>query len=265
VNFRQIFIKPLGAKRLTLRALKLGELPPGHREFVILSGANGLSLSKKLLSAGDDTVTIDLTPPGAAPANGAAPAPAESPPTFWGFVRLGIAHIWTGYDHMLFLFGLLIVCRTWRSIVTIISCFTIAHSITLALATLNLVNVPSRFTEPAIAASIVFVGAENLIRRGAEPHGRWMLTFAFGLIHGFGFASVLKDLGVGASAGAVAMPLFTFNLGVEIGQIAVASVVLPLVWQLRKREWFVHRGVMVLSAIVAAAGAYWFLQRTVFA
>src|SRR4030095_11994348 len=101
-----------------------------------------------------------------------------------------------------------------------------------------IVHLPSRLVEPAIAASIVFVGVENLWRRGDEPRGRWALTFAFGLIHGFGFASVLRDLGVGAGAQGIVMPLFTFNLGVELGQVAIASVVLPIVWQLRKTEGF---------------------------
>jgi hydrogenase/urease accessory protein HupE len=183
----------------------------------------------------------------------------------WAFIRLGVEHIWTGYDHLLFLFALLVVCRSFRSIVAIVSCFTLAHSLTLALATLEIVNLPSRLVEPAIAASIVYVGAENLLRRGAEPRGRWALTFAFGLIHGFGFASVLRDLGVGRGAQGIAMPLFTFNLGVEIGQIVVAAVVLPIVWQLRKREGFVRFGVPVLSAVVTLAGLYWFLTRTIFA
>src|SRR6202008_2061461 len=100
------------------------------------------------------------------------------------------------------------------------------------------VNATIRITEPAIAASIVFVGVENLIRRGAEPRGRWALTFAFGLIHGFGFASVLRDLGVGSGGQSIAMPLFTFNAGVEIGQITIAAIVLPIIWQLRKNETF---------------------------
>jgi len=185
--------------------------------------------------------------------------------TFWSFLRLGIEHIWTGYDHLLFLFALLVVCRSFKSIVAIISCFTLAHSITLALATLNLVSLPSRITEPAIAASIVYVGVENLLRRGAEPKGRWILTFVFGLIHGFGFASVLRQLGVGENGTSIVMPLFTFNAGVEVGQITIAAIVLPIVWRLRKHQEFLRYGVPALSAIVSAAGLYWFLQRTIFA
>ncbi|MEO5959735.1 MAG: HupE/UreJ family protein [Opitutaceae bacterium] len=262
LNFHVIYPCPTGS-RLTLRARKLGELPPGHRQFLIVSDERGSTVAKKLLSAKDDTVEIAAVEPGQAGGAAARPAASKERTTFWEFVWLGMEHIWKGYDHLLFLFALLLVCRSFRSIVAIISCFTLAHSLTLALATLEVVKLPSRFVEPAIAASIVFVGVENLMRRGAEPRGRWALTFAFGLIHGFGFASVLRELGVGGSGQGLAMPLFTFNLGVEVGQVAVASVVLPLIWQMRKNEKFVRVGVPVLSALVAAAGAWWFLERTV--
>lgn len=269
VSFRLLFVRPLGADKIILRAVKLADLPPGHREFVIISGPDGVAITKKLLSAQDDTMEIplprDTSLSARALAGGAAGNAAGATTTFWSFVRLGIEHIWTGYDHLLFLFALLVVCRSFKSIVAIISCFTLAHSLTLALATLNVVNLPSRITEPAIAASIVFVGVENLLRRGAEPKGRWALTFAFGLIHGFGFASVLRELGVGLNGTSIAVPLFTFNAGVEVGQIAVAAIVLPIVWRLRKHEKFLRYGVPALSAIVSAAGLYWFLERTVFA
>jgi hydrogenase/urease accessory protein HupE len=271
VSFRLLFIRPIGAEKIILRAVKLAELPPGHREFVIIGGANGATVAKKLLSAQDDTMEIPLTEAAASPAKVEAnssvpPAPAApAPNAFWSFLKLGVEHIWTGYDHLLFLFALLVVCRSFRSIVKIITFFTLAHSTTLALATLNLVNLPSRITEPAIAASIVFVGVENLLRRGAEPKGRWALTFAFGLIHGFGFASVLRELGVGENGTSIAMPLFTFNAGVEVGQITIAVFVLPVVWQLRKNEKFLARGVPALSVLVSLAGLYWFLERTLFA
>lgn len=184
---------------------------------------------------------------------------------FAPFVRLGVEHIWTGYDHLLFLLALLAVCASFRASVRVISCFTLGHSLTLALATLDWVNVPARLTEPLIAASIVYVGVENLVRRGAEPRGRGALTFGFGLIHGFGFASVLRELGVGVNGSGLALPLFSFNLGVELGQIAIAAVVLPLLWQLRKQEWFLRRGVPAISALVALAGLYWLVARTLLA
>lgn len=258
VSFVSNFSLPPGGDPLTLRASRLSDLPPGHRHFVIITDSNGTTLTEKLLSAANPVLEF-------LPAGPKAAATADvARPSFWGFLKLGVEHIWTGYDHLLFLFGLLVVCRTFRSIVTIISCFTVAHSLTLALATLNVINLPPRLVEPAIAASIVFVGVENLWRRGTEPRGRWALTFGFGLIHGFGFASVLRDLGVGSGAQGLAMPLFTFNLGVEVGQIVVACIVLPIVWQLRKNERFVRRGVPILSGVIAAAGFYWFLERTVF-
>ncbi len=276
VSFRTRYVRPATPDPIKLRAPKLSLLPPGHREFVIIAGAEGVTIAKKLLNALDDTMEINLievgrvvpnAPLGAGDRSGALETtrPTQETSTFWSFLKLGIEHIWTGYDHLLFLFALLVVCRSFKSIVAIITCFTLAHSTTLALATLNLVNLPSRFTEAAIAASIVFVGVENLVRRGEEPKGRWALTFVFGLVHGFGFASVLRELGVGDHGASILMPLFTFNAGVEVGQIAIAAIVLPLVWRLRKNEKFLRVGVPALSAIVSLAGLYWFLERAVFA
>lgn len=263
---------------VTLEAARLGELPTTHRQFVILADARGSTLAKKLLSGRDPVLEADLRGPAAEAAGGAlakdatvapgsaasapVPAPAESG-TFWGFLKLGVEHIWTGYDHLLFLFALLVVCSRFGSIVGIISCFTLAHSITLVAATLEWVDVPAKWVEPAIAASIVYVGLENLWLRGREPKARWALTFCFGLIHGFGFAGVLRDLGLGKSQDGIALPLFSFNLGVELGQIAVAAIVLPGLWQLRKKPEFVRRGVPALSILVTLAGLYWLLDRTV--
>lgn len=264
VSFHLVYsLPPRAAEKLTLRSPKVLELPPAHRQFVIVSDERGSMLTRKLLSARDVALEVPL---------GGAATPAGEPsgesntagPTFWEFVKLGVVHIWLGYDHLLFLFALLVVCRSFRSIVTIITCFTVAHSLTLALATLDVVRLPGRLVEAAIAASIVFVGVENLWRRGEEPAGRWALTFAFGLVHGFGFATVLRELGVGQSNEGIVLPLFAFNAGVELGQVAIAGVVLPLVWWLRRNEAFVRRGVPALSALVAIAGSYWLVQRTVF-
>lgn len=183
------------------------------------------------------------------------------------YLRHGIDHILLGYDHLLFVFALMLIVRRTQALLWTITAFTLAHSITLALSALDIVVLPpwlAKCVEPAIAASIVFVGVENILRRGAEPRGRWLLTFAFGLIHGFGFASVLRDLGLGTGGQGIAMPLLTFNLGVELGQIAIAAVVLPLLWRLRRNEKFVARGVPAISAVVALAGLWWLLDRTVF-
>lgn len=271
VSFKAEVALAAGADSLSLRAARIPGLPSGHRQFVIITDERGSVIAKKLLSARDFTIEVPLGVAGlSAPAGASQAVPPDAAteaydlPGVTAFIRLGIEHIWTGYDHLLFLLALLVVCRTFRSIVAIVTCFTLAHSLTLALATLDVVNLPSRLVEPLIAASIVFVGLENLVSRGQEPRGRWALTFAFGLIHGFGFATVLRDLGVGGGGRGLLMPLFAFNLGVEIGQIALAAVVLPVAWRLRRNEKILTRGVPAISAIVAAAGLYWLLERTMF-
>ncbi|HEY6403235.1 MAG TPA: HupE/UreJ family protein, partial [Blastocatellia bacterium] len=182
------------------------------------------------------------------------------PHAFWGFFPLGIEHILLGFDHLAFLFALLIAGGTMREAAKIITSFTVAHSITLALATLEAIIIPANVVEPLIAASIIYVGLENILRRRIER--RWILTFAFGLIHGFGFASALRDLGVGAGVKAVA-PLLSFNFGVEIGQVAIAALVLPLIWKLRRHPRFAIRYVPACSVMVALAGVYWLIERTV--
>jgi hydrogenase/urease accessory protein HupE len=242
---------------LMVRSKWLAMLPPGHRQFLSLQNPNEQVLAERLLSANSDSITVQMD------AAEAKPMAEATKTSFADFLVMGVKHIWTGYDHLLFLFGLLIVTKNFGSSVKIITCFTIAHSITLAVATLSLVQISSRIVEPLIAASIVYVGVENLFR-GDDPKGRWLLTFAFGLIHGFGFASVLKELGVGSNGAGIAVPLVSFNLGVEVGQIAIAALVLPLIWKLRTRPVFVARWVPTCSIVVAALGAFWFVQRVWF-
>ena len=257
--------------KMDFRVIRL--LTPGHRMFFTLLGPSGDTIADRLLSQNSTTISIQMdasasetasAPDSETNAAPTTPKPvvAEAPPTFLGFIIMGVEHIAIGYDHLLFLFGLLIVARNFKSALLIITCFTIAHSITLGVATFDLVSIPPKFTESVIALSIVYVGVENLIRH-SEPKGRWLLTFVFGLIHGFGFASVLRELGVG-SHGSVVMPLFSFNLGVELGQIAIAAVALPIMWQLRKREKFLKYGIPACSVIIAIAGAFWFVQRVWF-
>jgi hydrogenase/urease accessory protein HupE len=252
VRMRLVFPGRL-VSRLTVEVSILGQFSPGHRQLFSILDASGAKLAERLVSSRANSITIELDRPGAAPA-------ARPTNAFFGFLKMGVEHIWTGYDHLLFLFALLLVTGNFLSSAKIITCFTLAHSITLALATLNLVQIPSRLVEPLIAASIVYVGVENLLRRDG-PKGRWLLTFAFGLVHGFGFASVLKEMGVSSTQGGVAMPLLSFNLGVELGQIAIAVVVLPVIWRLRTKPVFVKRWSPACSALVAMAGGYWFVQR----
>jgi len=243
--------------KLELRSKWLALLQPGHRQFLSIQNPKGEVLAERLLSANSDSVTIQMDPADS------QPVAVVRNNSFADFLVMGVKHIWTGYDHLLFLFGLLIVTRNFASSFKIITCFTIAHSITLAVATLSLVQFSSRIVEPLIAASIVYVGIENLFR-GDDPKGRWLLTFAFGLIHGFGFASVLRELGVGANGSGIAVPLVSFNLGVELGQIVIAALVLPVIWKLRTKPGFITRWVPACSVVVALLGGYWFVQRVWF-
>lgn len=172
------------------------------------------------------------------------------------FMVLGIEHIFLGYDHVMFLLALIIVGGRFANLVKIISAFTIAHSITLCLAALEIVSLPSQWVEAGIALSIAYVAVENFWLKRADH--RWMLTFAFGLVHGFGFANVLRDLGL-PTRGLVAS-LFSFNIGVEIGQIIIVAIVFPLTLWLNRQAY--HRKfVLVVSTIIGLFGLAWFIER----
>lgn len=250
--------------RIRVQSGLLGFLPQGHRQFLSIKDADGRMLGEKMLDASEDFATVAL--PGGentlSVTEGTIPTSAERPSTtFMAFLRLGIEHILTGYDHLLFLFALLVVAPGFWSSVKIITAFTLAHSITLALATYELARIPAEIVEPLIAATIIYVGLENLLRR-TPPKGRWLLTFVFGLVHGFGFAGVLRELGVASGEMGVVVPLLSFNLGVELGQLAVAAILLPLIGRLRTKPRFTLRWVPACSVLVVLAGGYWVLERT---
>lgn len=176
---------------------------------------------------------------------------------FSAMVWMGITHIWTGYDHLAFLFGLLLAGGSVRGLVGAISAFTVAHSITLALAALHVLALPPSFVEPAIALSVAYVGVENLVLPDARR--RWRITFPFGLVHGFGFAGALAALDLPAAR--VPTALFAFNLGVELGQLAVVAVVFPILVRARSIDAFRTWGVRALSGALTLAGCVWFAQR----
>lgn len=178
--------------------------------------------------------------------------------TLWKFTRLGVEHIFTGYDHLAFLLGLLVATATIGSLVKVVTSFTLAHSITLALATFNVVVLPTRFTESVIALSILYVAAENLLDFRAMK--RYYVTFLFGLVHGFGFSNVLRDMEL-PKAG-LALSLFSFNLGVELGQITFVLLVFPFVQDLVKSGW--KRLQPSVSAGIGCLAVYWFVQRAFF-
>ena len=175
------------------------------------------------------------------------------------FLPSGIHHILIGPDHLLFLVGLLLLGGSLRQLVLVVSAFTLAHSVTLSLAVLNLVTPPVWIVEPAIALSIVYVGADNLTVKGGRDLRAW-IAFAFGLIHGFGFANVLREMDLPARA--LGWSLFSFNVGVEIGQLAVVLVVASALAYVRtKSELAARRLAIAGSVVVIAAGTFWFVQR----
>ena len=178
------------------------------------------------------------------------------------FVGSGIHHILIGPDHMLFLVGLLLLGGTVRRLIVVVSAFTLAHSITLSLAALNIFDPPARIVEPAIALSIVFIGVDNLIVRGGRDVRAW-IAFAFGFVHGFGFAGVLREMGLESRA--LVWSLLSFNVGVEIGQLFVVIVVATALAALRTRSEAAGRRLAFAGSIaVIAAGTFWFFQRVFF-
>ena len=178
------------------------------------------------------------------------------------FVPAGIHHILIGPDHILFLIGLLLLGGGWKALLKIVTAFTIGHSITLSLAALDMVTPSPTVIEPAIALSIVFVGADNLVRGGGRDV-RALIALTFGLVHGFGFANVLREFGLPREA--LGWSLFSFNVGVEIGQLFIVLVVATALALVRRRSEIA--GMRVASAgslVVVAAGTYWFVQRVFF-
>jgi hypothetical protein len=174
-------------------------------------------------------------------------------PMLW----MGMVHILGGFDHLVFLFGLLLVGGSLRGLVATITAFTLAHSITIAMAVLGVWSASPSLIEPAIALSVAYVGVENFFVKSADR--RWLITFPLGLVHGFGFAGALGGLAVPKDQ--LLSALVAFNVGVELGQLAVLSVVLPLLLWARRRPWFRLYGVRGLSAVVVLLGLGWFALR----
>ncbi len=190
------------------------------------------------------------------------------------FIQLGLEHIaawpsewydegaWKipdGIDHVIFLLGLLLAARTFRQTVWTITGFTIGHSFTLCLALLNIIHVPSNYVEPAIALTIALIGAEII---WLKPSAKLALSVAgfFGLVHGLGFAGSLGSLNV-SSPVQVAIALFGFNFGIEVGQLAFALVLVPSLWWARRWAWFSRYAVPGMGVFIFSTGIYWFLTR----
>ncbi len=232
--------------RVEIELALLTALPFGHRHVAHVVGPG---------APPDATLTVSSRSFAFRPE---APTPVVSPPpSALGFVGMGLEHIVTGADHLLFLLGLVVVAGRTRDLVLVVTAFTLGHSVSLALATFGLFAPSARLVEPAIALSLVWVGVENLWLRATTR--RWHVSLPFGLVHGFGFATALREIGLPRAE--LPRALLSFNVGVELGQLLALALVLPLLAALRRRPWFAARGPRGVSVAVALAGLGWFVAR----
>jgi hydrogenase/urease accessory protein HupE len=244
---------PGAAPRWTVELPFLAELSSGHTHLARVTAAG--RTVERVARASAPSFEVEATPSVLHEAG--------------RFLRLGVEHIFTGYDHLAFLLGLLLLGGSLRQLAGIVSSFTLAHSVTLGLAALGLVSIPSSIVEPAIAASVVAVAVENLwaLRSGPDAcrrvdeaiRRRWRLTFCFGLVHGFGFAGALQELGLPRAA--LAAGLVSFNLGVELGQLTLVLAAVPLLRALRRSTRLREPAAPALSWTIAGLGIVWLGQR----
>lgn len=190
---------------------------------------------------------------------------------FKDFVKEGVHHIFIGPDHIAFIIGLILLGGSLLRLTQIVTAFTLAHSITLALAAMEVVKVPSKIVEPMIALSIIYIGIENLFAKRRHRDDRALIAFIFGFVHGFGFASVLQEFGLPGSS--LAMALFAFNFGVELGQFFILLLVVPVLALFRTVSFSVRLHgfnqskpvtigiVPLLSCLITFAGLYWLIVR----
>jgi hypothetical protein len=255
---------PSGLGRKAMRYS--GAIPGGARAFTWTLGAPVGTYPLVLKNEGDESSVWQWLEPGAA----SQPFPlAESvtPPARGEVVRqylaLGFTHILpAGLDHVLFVLGLFLLSRRLKPLIQQVTAFTLAHTLTLGLSIYGVVSLPPRIVEPLIALSIVFVAVENVLKPEMHP-SRLAVVFAFGLLHGLGFAGVLSELGLPRSEFLTA--LLSFNAGVEAGQLAVIGLAfLFLALPFRSRSWYRQRIVVPASCLIAAVGLYWSVQRIFF-
>jgi hypothetical protein len=217
---------------------------------LVVADAQRRVLASTLLSMSSHATTVPLTTAAGQARNAG----------FTAFFKLGVEHILTGFDHLLFLCALLVTVTRFRHMLGIVTAFTLAHSATLALAALDVVALPPSVVEPLIAVSIIVACVDNLLRREASRDRIW-LAAGFGLIHGFGFASMLREAMMAQQGRGLLMPLLSFNLGVEAGQLMVAAVMIAVLIFARSKEFFLRFGAPALSGVVIAISAYWLMQR----
>lgn len=237
-----VFTCPSKPVQLTLRDDLADTLGAAHHVIALLTWEGGSASYSFAAQSRETLVTL------------ASPAAAQSAGSFF---LLGVEHIATGYDHLLFLLVLILCGGNLVQLLKIITAFTLAHSITLGAAALGLVHLPSTLVEAVIALSIAYVAFENLFPCLAISR-RWTISFLFGLMHGFGFSSVLQEIGLPRDN--LVLALLNFNLGVEAGQLVAVAMVVPLLIRLRKTRWE-SRVVQILSALVLLVGLGLFIER----
>ena len=234
------------------------------------------ALHRGLIKASFDGITISAITSPDRPAHLLDPSTTGFVAVLGNYLTEGVWHIWIGADHILFLVSLLLPCvflRTpatlgqWRpqqdiksaltNVVAVVTAFTLAHSITLGLTVLTIITPPDGLVEPIIAASVIFAALGNLTK--TLIHLRWQIALVFGLIHGFGFASVLADLGLPSDQ--LTATLLGFNIGVELGQLAIVTVFSPIAWKLRATSFYRWGFVFMGSIVIAMVALYWLADR----
>jgi hypothetical protein len=243
-----------------------GPIRPGARHFTWTYGWTFASYGLTVRNAESKTPATEWLEGGQSSqpfAVGSPTAPLDRQAIAWRYLTLGFTHIVpTGLDHVLFVLGIYLLSRRPRAVLGQVTAFTVAHSITLALSMFGLVAVPSRIVEPLIAVSIAYVAVENLFLSELKSW-RIALVFAFGLLHGMGFAGALHDLGLPRSEFVTA--LVSFNAGVELGQLAViATAFLVVGYHCADRTWYRARVVVPASAMIACVAVYWTVERLAF-
>ena len=241
---------PQAVKDLTITSTLFLDLDDRHTQFARLSprDAPGTSLREAVLTASNTTFHIPDVHSGSSASSDRA----------LSFFMLGIEHLLTGYDHILFLLTV-IIAMSLMDTIKAVTAFTVAHSVTMALAFLNLVSLPSSIVEPLIALTIIYVSVENIFAKNIRK--RWLLTGLFGLVHGLGFVGALKAITV--SRDELLLSLFSFNIGIEAGQLLVIAISIPLLRYLRSRDWD-SRFCRGFSQGAVVLGTVWFIQRIFF-
>ena len=284
LHFRFAFPQTAGT-RISISVPVIAKLARGHRQYASVRDEQGDLVAERLLDAHSPAFDLPLTNVLATNNQAVIPGAAGNPrliiaaqgsrwDTFSDYIREGVWHIWIGYDHILFLLSLLLpavlrhVAGQWKPVTgfraafvevfKIVTSFTLAHSITLSLAVLGLIALPSRLVESAIAASVLMAALNNLYP--VCDARRWVMAFIFGLVHGLGFASVLAELGL--PQGSLLLVLVGFNLGVELGQLAIVAAFLPVAYALRQSLFYRRVAFSFGSVLIALLASVWLIERS---